>query len=192
MTTVAPTTNTSASTSSSSTSSSLDQLSGNFQTFLSLLTTQLKIRTRRHRWIPTHSRSNWSMYSQVEQQIDTNTKLDSLISLGQTQSNSLRHELPRQECRAHQRRRGPLKWSGQLDLWAEQQRRIDDAHRYQFQRQYGLFRQWRNRGRHSRVQLGWKGQQRQPARGRHVYAHRSRHGPKRIERDDVRRQQAAR
>ena len=88
MTTVAPTTNTSASTSSSSTSSSLDQLSGNFQTFLSLLTTQLKNQDPTAPMDSNTFTQQLVMYSQVEQQIDTNTKLDSLISLGQTQSNT--------------------------------------------------------------------------------------------------------
>jgi flagellar basal-body rod modification protein FlgD len=90
MTTVAPTTSTTAATTStsSSASSSLDQLSGNFQTFLSLLTTQLKNQDPTAPMDSNTFTQQLVMYSQVEQQIDTNTKLDSLISLGQTQSNT--------------------------------------------------------------------------------------------------------
>ena len=88
MTTVAPTTSTPAPTTSSSTSSSLDQLSGNFQTFLSLLTTQLKNQDPTAPMDSNTFTQQLVMYSQVEQQINTNTKLDSLISLGQTQSNT--------------------------------------------------------------------------------------------------------
>jgi flagellar basal-body rod modification protein FlgD len=89
MTTVAPTTSTPAPTTpTSSTSSSLDQLSGNFQTFLSLLTTQLKNQDPTAPMDSNTFTQQLVMYSQVEQQINTNTKLDSLISLGQTQSNT--------------------------------------------------------------------------------------------------------
>ncbi|MGC9954027.1 MAG: flagellar hook capping FlgD N-terminal domain-containing protein [Rhizomicrobium sp.] len=86
MTTVTPTT--SAATTTSAASSAQQGLSGNFQTFLTLLTTQLKNQDPMSPMDSNQFTQQLVMYSQVEQQIDTNTKLDSLISLGQNQSNS--------------------------------------------------------------------------------------------------------
>jgi flagellar basal-body rod modification protein FlgD len=84
MTTVTPTT----STPTSATQSATQQLSGNFQTFLTLLTTQLKNQDPMSPMDSNQFTQQLVMYSQVEQQIDTNSKLDSLISLGTNQTNS--------------------------------------------------------------------------------------------------------
>jgi len=86
MTTV--TSATSAATTTSSTSTASQQLSGNFQTFLTLLTTQLKNQDPMSPMDSNQFTQQLVMYSQVEQQIDTNSKLDSLISLGTNQTNS--------------------------------------------------------------------------------------------------------
>ncbi|MGA7673920.1 MAG: flagellar hook capping FlgD N-terminal domain-containing protein [Rhizomicrobium sp.] len=85
MTTVTPTTST---TTTSTTSSAQQELSGNFQTFLTLLTTQLQNQDPMSPMDSNEFTQQLVEYSQVEQQIDTNTKLDSLISLGTTQTNS--------------------------------------------------------------------------------------------------------
>jgi flagellar basal-body rod modification protein FlgD len=84
MTSVTPTTSAAASPAQSAT----QQLSGNFQTFLTLLTTQLKNQDPMSPMDSNQFTQQLVMYSQVEQQIDTNAKLDSLISLGTNQTNS--------------------------------------------------------------------------------------------------------
>ena len=84
MTSVTPTTSSAA----SATQSATQQLSGNFQTFLTLLTTQLKNQDPMSPMDSNQFTQQLVMYSQVEQQIDTNAKLDSLISLGTNQTNS--------------------------------------------------------------------------------------------------------
>jgi flagellar basal-body rod modification protein FlgD len=76
------------STTASTTSTAQQTLSGNFQTFLTLLTTQLKNQDPMSPMDSNEFTQQLVMYSQVEQQIDTNSKLDSLISLGTTQTNS--------------------------------------------------------------------------------------------------------
>src|SRR5579872_5072114 len=58
------------------------QLSSNFSTFLTLLTTQLKNQDPTSPMDSNAFTQQLVMYSQVEQQIDTNTNLKSLISQG--------------------------------------------------------------------------------------------------------------
>lgn len=87
MTTVTGTTTTTTSTSSSS--SSRTSLATNFQTFLTLLTTQLQNQDPTSPMDTNEFTQQLVMYSQVEQQIDTNEKLDSLISLSSSQSSNL-------------------------------------------------------------------------------------------------------
>jgi flagellar basal-body rod modification protein FlgD len=60
----------------------IKQLSGNFSTFLTLLTTQLKNQDPTSPMDSNAFTQQLVMYSQVEQQIDTNTNLKSLISQG--------------------------------------------------------------------------------------------------------------
>ena len=95
MTTVAPTTPTTlatstaapaASTAASSSSSAAQQLSGNFDTFLQLLTTQLQNQDPMNPMDSNQFTQELVEFSGVEQQIDTNSNLQSLISL--TQSNA--------------------------------------------------------------------------------------------------------
>jgi len=88
VTNTTPTTNT-ASSSSSSTSSARTSLTSNFQTFLTLLTTQLQNQDPTSPMDSNQFTQQLVQYSQVEQQLDTNSKLDSLISLSSNQSSSL-------------------------------------------------------------------------------------------------------
>jgi flagellar basal-body rod modification protein FlgD len=61
------------------------QLSGNFSTFLTLLTTQLKNQDPTSPMDSNQFTQQLVMYSQVEQQIQSNTNLKTLISQGQSQ-----------------------------------------------------------------------------------------------------------
>ncbi|HEX4117607.1 MAG TPA: flagellar hook assembly protein FlgD [Rhizomicrobium sp.] len=72
--------------SSSSSSSSMSQLSSNFDTFLQLLTTQLQHQDPLDPMDTSQFTQQLVEYSQVEQQIDTNSNLQSLISQGTSQS----------------------------------------------------------------------------------------------------------
>src|SRR5450631_1343962 len=80
--TVTPAAASAASTSSTDPSASMKQLSSNFSTFLTLLTTQLKNQDPTSPMDSNAFTQQLVMYSQVEQQIDTNTNLKSLISQG--------------------------------------------------------------------------------------------------------------
>jgi flagellar basal-body rod modification protein FlgD len=66
-------------------SDSLSQLSGNFNTFLTLLTSQLKNQDPTSPMDSNAFTQQLVMYSQVEQQIGTNTSLKTLIGQGTTQ-----------------------------------------------------------------------------------------------------------
>ena len=79
MTTVSPT---SAAASTANTPDAMKQLSGNFSTFLTLLTTQLKNQDPTSPMDSNAFTQQLVMYSQVEQQIDTNSNLKTLISQG--------------------------------------------------------------------------------------------------------------
>jgi flagellar basal-body rod modification protein FlgD len=83
--TTAATTNANGTTSSGD---ALNQLSGNFSTFLTLLTTQLKNQDPTSPMDSNQFTQQLVEFSQVEQQIDTNTNLQTLISQGTTQSGS--------------------------------------------------------------------------------------------------------
>jgi len=63
-------------------SDAFNQLSGNFQTFLTLLTTQLKNQDPTSPMDSNQFTQQLVEYSQVEQQINTNTNLQTLISQG--------------------------------------------------------------------------------------------------------------
>jgi len=75
-------TSTTPATSTATTDPSLKQLSGNFSTFLTLLTTQLKNQDPTSPMDSNAFTQQLVMYSQVEQQINTNTNLKSLITQG--------------------------------------------------------------------------------------------------------------
>ena len=80
---------TSASTSAASTSAAADaqkQLSGNFDTFLTLLTTQLKNQDPLSPMDSNQFTQQLVQFSQVEQQINSNKNLESLISLTKSQA----------------------------------------------------------------------------------------------------------
>lgn len=80
--TSAPTTNANG---TQNTSSALNQLSSNFSTFLTLLTTQLKNQDPTSPMDSNQFTQQLVEFSQVEQQINTNTNLNTLITQGQTQ-----------------------------------------------------------------------------------------------------------
>ena len=75
-----------ASASASSTNNATSQLSSNFDTFLQLLTTQLQNQDPLDPMDTSQFTQQLVEYSQVEQQIDTNSNLQSLISQGTQQS----------------------------------------------------------------------------------------------------------
>jgi flagellar basal-body rod modification protein FlgD len=79
MTTVSPT---SAAATSATTPDAMKQLSGNFSTFLTLLTSQLKNQDPTSPMDSNTFTQQLVMYSQVEQQIDTNSNLKTLIGQG--------------------------------------------------------------------------------------------------------------
>lgn len=66
--------------------SAAKKLSGNFDTFLTLLTTQLKNQDPTSPMDSNQFTQQLVQFSQVEQQIDTNTNLKSLIAQGQAQA----------------------------------------------------------------------------------------------------------
>jgi flagellar basal-body rod modification protein FlgD len=89
MTTVNPAaTSAAASTSSTGTGSALNKLSGNFDTFLQLLTTQLQNQDPTSPMNTNQFTQQLVEFSQVEQQISTNSNLHSLIDQGKAQSTS--------------------------------------------------------------------------------------------------------
>jgi len=73
-----------ASSGASSNSDAMSQLSGNFNTFLTLLTSQLKNQDPTSPMDSSTFTQQLVMYSQVEQQINTNTNLQNLITQGTT------------------------------------------------------------------------------------------------------------
>ena len=87
-TTVPVTASTPTTTAVGASTSPQQQLSGNFQTFLTLLTTQLKNQDPMSPMDSNQFTQQLVMYSQVEQQINSNSKLDSLIALAQGQNNN--------------------------------------------------------------------------------------------------------
>jgi flagellar basal-body rod modification protein FlgD len=88
--TVAPTSPTpTPAASSSSTGDAMAQLSGNFSTFLTLLTTQLKNQDPLSPMDSNQFTQQLVEFSQVEQQIDTNDNLKTVISQGQSQGSAM-------------------------------------------------------------------------------------------------------
>jgi flagellar basal-body rod modification protein FlgD len=89
--TVSPTSNTptTPTTNGAASSSDMSQLSGNFNTFLTLLTTQLKNQDPTSPMDSNAFTQQLVMYSQVEQQIQSNTNLKTLISQGTSSAATL-------------------------------------------------------------------------------------------------------
>src|ERR1700742_1485317 len=85
--TSAPTTTTN-SNGTAGANTAVSQLSSNFSTFLTLLTTQLKDQDPMSPMDTSQFTQQLVEYSQVEQQIDTNSNLQTLISQGTSQSAS--------------------------------------------------------------------------------------------------------
>jgi flagellar basal-body rod modification protein FlgD len=88
MTTTAPVTSTAAAAAASTQSNAQQQLSGNFDTFLTLLTTQLQNQDPLNPMDSNQFTQQLVEFSQVEQQINTNTNLTTLINQGTSQSGS--------------------------------------------------------------------------------------------------------
>jgi len=86
MSTVSPTTSTTGTSTSGTSGNAMQQLSGNFDTFLQLLTTQLQNQDPTSPMDTNEFTQQLVEYSQVEQQIDTNTNLQTLISQSSSQS----------------------------------------------------------------------------------------------------------
>jgi flagellar basal-body rod modification protein FlgD len=78
-----------AATTATSTSDPMSQLSGNFSTFLTLLTTQLKNQDPTSPMDSNQFTQQLVMYSQVEQQIDTNDNLKTLITQGTSNASAM-------------------------------------------------------------------------------------------------------
>src|SRR5215475_2122963 len=81
-----PTATTAASATNGSSNDAMAQLSGNFDTFLQLLTAQLKNQDPTSPMDSNQFTQQLVEYSQVEQQINTNTNLQTLISQGTSQA----------------------------------------------------------------------------------------------------------
>src|SRR3546814_4600244 len=79
---------TDAAASSSAASSAATSLAGDFNTFLTLLTTQLKNQDPTSPMDSNEFTQQLVQFSQVEQQIDMNKNLETMISLMQSQQNS--------------------------------------------------------------------------------------------------------
>jgi flagellar basal-body rod modification protein FlgD len=86
MTTVPPASSTQTPSSANSSNNAAQQLSGNFSTFLTLLTTQLQNQDPLSPMDSSQFTQQLVEFSQVEQQIDTNTNLNTLITQGQSQN----------------------------------------------------------------------------------------------------------
>ena len=78
-----------AATTATGSSDSMSQLSGNFSTFLTLLTTQLKNQDPTSPMDSNTFTQQLVMYSQVEQQIDTNSNLKTLITQGGSNASAM-------------------------------------------------------------------------------------------------------
>lgn len=89
MTTTPPVTTTSTPGSASAAPDAMAQLSGNFSTFLTLLTTQLKNQDPLSPMDSNQFTQQLVEFSQVEQQIDSNTNLKTLITQGQSQGSAM-------------------------------------------------------------------------------------------------------
>jgi flagellar basal-body rod modification protein FlgD len=87
--TVTPAASTTAPTSATDPAASMKQLSSNFSTFLTLLTTQLKNQDPTAPMDSNQFTQQLVMYSQVEQQIDSNTNLKTLISQGSSNASAM-------------------------------------------------------------------------------------------------------
>ncbi len=86
---VSPVTSNTPSTTTNSSPDAMQQLSSNFSTFLTLLTTQLKNHDPTSPMESNTITQQLLMYSQVEQQIDTNDNLKTLISQGTTNASAM-------------------------------------------------------------------------------------------------------
>lgn len=86
---VSSSTSTTTTTNTSSSTNASQQLAGNFQTFLKLLTTQLQNQDPTSPMDSNQFTQQLVMYSQVEQQINTNDNLTKLISLSQSQAGNM-------------------------------------------------------------------------------------------------------
>jgi flagellar basal-body rod modification protein FlgD len=152
--TTAPVTTTAATTANGTTSTpdAMAQLSGNFSTFLTLLTTQLKNQDPTSPMDSNQFTQQLVEFSQVEQQINTNTNLQTLISQGTAQSAAYATGYLGKTVTVADGRRSQLELQSGSRL---QQHRSD---RDQCQRQRGLHRRRRDHRGQQHLQLERPGQ----------------------------------
>ena len=121
-------------------SSAFNQLSGNFQTFLTLLTTQLKNQDPTSPMDSNQFTQQLVEYSQVEQQINTNTNLQTLISQGTSNASAMTMGYLGKNVSITNGNasltNGTANWTYNLGTAAAEH----DAHRHQFRRHGGLYR----------------------------------------------------
>jgi flagellar basal-body rod modification protein FlgD len=86
---ITPTSSTPNTPTGTSSDNAMSQLSGNFSTFLTLLTTQLKNQDPSSPMDANQFTQQLVMYSQVEQQIQSNSNLKTLIAQGQSSASAM-------------------------------------------------------------------------------------------------------
>ena len=136
----------------------MKQLSGNFSTFLTLLTTQLKNQDPTSPMDSNTFTQQLVMYSQVEQQIDTNTNLKTLISQGTSNAAAITTGYLGKKVSITN---GNASLTGGAATWTynlASRRGHHPAHRHRCQRQDRLYRRRRNHRRQPHLHLGRQGQ----------------------------------
>ena len=135
-------------TASPSAGDAMSQLSSNFSTFLTLLTTQLKNQDPTSPMDSNQFTQQLVQYSQVEQQIDTNSNLKTLISQGTSQAGTFAASYLGKQVSVTNGNASLTSGAGDLDLQSGHHRRRHHAHRQRCQ--------WQERlhpgGRHHRRQ----------------------------------------
>ena len=142
-------------TNASTNNTAMQQLSGNMNTFLTLLTTQLQNQDPLSPMDSTQFTQQLVEYSQVEQQINTNSNLTSLISLQQAGAGAASVGYLGKKVTRHQRQRSPDQWHRDVELYAAHGRCHDDADGHQRERPDRLHRFRRNGIRFEHVYMEW-------------------------------------
>ena len=84
------------------------QLAGNFNTFLTLLTTQLQNQDPLDPLDTNQFTQQLVEFASVEQQVNMNTNLQTLISMQQTHRSDVGDAVPRQQCHRQRHSRGAV------------------------------------------------------------------------------------
>ena len=114
------------------------QLSGNFSTFLTLLTTQLKNQDPLSPMDSNEFTQQLVEFSQVEQQINTNSNLQTLITQGQSQGSAVTTSYLGKQVTVTNGEAALVRRHGDLELHAGQHGNGYRPHRHQRQRPGGL------------------------------------------------------